>query len=139
MTYQLNYLFAKLHTIETFLVKFNITISMYNFTFLLFSTDEIATDHILKGIQVFASVCGQLDRTTNRDSFISCICKSALPVNYYANNLASLIQQHQAATSTPHTNVPLSKTLSTDSATKEAKEEIANGHSIVVRYFYFFI
>ena len=102
------------------------------------STDEVATDHILKGIQVFASVCGQLERTTNRDSFISCICKSALPVNYYANNLALLIQQHQSATSTTNTNIPLSKTLSTDSTSKEMKEDLSNGHSIVVRPFFIF-
>ena len=103
------------------------------------STDEVATDHILKGIQVFASVSGQLERTTNRDSFISCICKSALPVNYYANNLALLIQQHQSATSsTSNTNIPLSKTLSTDSS-KEVKEDMSNGHSIVVRPIFIFI
>lgn len=104
------------------------------------STDEVATDHILKGIQVFASVCGQLERTTNRDSFISCICKSALPVNYYANNLALLIQQHQSATSsTSNTNIPLSKTLSTDSTSKEMKEDLSNGHSIVVRPIFIFL
>jgi len=56
-------------------------------------TDEPATDMILKGLQVFASVCGQLNLNSNRDAFISCLCKMALPVNYVANNLNSLLSK----------------------------------------------
>lgn len=89
----------------------------------------MATDHILKGLQVFASVCGQLDRTNNRDSFITCICKTALPPNYYASNLIGVI----SAGSIKEPSRQVSKTLSTDSTASSAdKKEEVNGHSIVV-------
>ena len=58
-----------------------------------FSTDEPATDFILKGLQTFASVCNQLELNSNHDAFISCICKMSLPQNYVANNLNSLLSK----------------------------------------------
>ena len=41
---------------------------------------------MLKGIQTYASVSGELDFTTNRDSFVSCLCKAAIPLNYHVNS-----------------------------------------------------
>ena len=64
-------------------------ISMY----LISSTDEPATDQILKGLQTFASVCGELELNSNRDAFISCICKFSLPSNYVASNLNNLLSK----------------------------------------------
>ncbi|KAG5311481.1 MON2 protein, partial [Acromyrmex insinuator] len=46
------------------------------------STDESATENVLKAIQTFASLCGQLDLQAPRDAFITAICKASLPPNY---------------------------------------------------------
>lgn len=46
------------------------------------STDESATENVLKEIQTFASLCGLLDLHTPRDAFITAICKASLPPHY---------------------------------------------------------
>lgn len=46
------------------------------------STDESATENVLKAIQIFASLCGQLDLQAPRDAFITAICKASLPPHY---------------------------------------------------------
>ncbi|XP_066601178.1 protein MON2 homolog isoform X2 [Prorops nasuta] len=46
------------------------------------STDESATENVLKAIQTFAALCGQLDLQTPRDAFITAICKASLPPHY---------------------------------------------------------
>lgn len=46
------------------------------------STDESATEAILKGLQAYANLCGQLDMTTPRDAFITALCKASLPPHY---------------------------------------------------------
>ncbi|XP_020288600.1 protein MON2 homolog isoform X3 [Pseudomyrmex gracilis] len=46
------------------------------------STDESATENVLKSIQTFASLCGQLDLQAPRDAFITAICKASLPPHY---------------------------------------------------------
>lgn len=46
------------------------------------STDESATENVLKAIQTFASLCGQLELQTPRDAFITAICKASLPPHY---------------------------------------------------------
>lgn len=46
------------------------------------STDESATENVLKAIQMFASLCGQLDLQPPRDAFITAICKASLPPHY---------------------------------------------------------
>lgn len=48
----------------------------------LFSTDESATENVLKEIQMFASLCGLLELQTPRDAFITAICKASLPPHY---------------------------------------------------------
>lgn len=50
--------------------------------FVNFSTDESATENVLKSIQTFASLCGQLDLQAPRDAFITAICKASLPPHY---------------------------------------------------------
>lgn len=50
--------------------------------FFVISTDESATENVLKAIQTFASLCGQLDLQTPRDAFITAICKASLPPHY---------------------------------------------------------
>lgn len=52
------------------------------FNFFDFSTDESATENVLKAIQTFASLCGLLDLQTPRDAFITAICKASLPPHY---------------------------------------------------------
>ncbi|CAG5101303.1 Similar to mon2: Protein MON2 homolog (Drosophila melanogaster) [Cotesia congregata] len=46
------------------------------------STDETATENVLKAIQSFASLCGLLELQTPRDAFITAICKASLPPHY---------------------------------------------------------
>lgn len=46
------------------------------------STDESITENILKAIQTYASLCGELKLDTPRDAFITAICKSSLPPHY---------------------------------------------------------
>lgn len=47
-----------------------------------FSTDESATEAILKSQQIFASLCGRLALNTPRDAFITALCKASLPPHY---------------------------------------------------------
>jgi hypothetical protein len=46
------------------------------------STDESITENVLKAIQTYASLCGELNLETPRDAFITAICKSSLPPHY---------------------------------------------------------
>lgn len=46
------------------------------------STDEAITENILKSVQTYAALCGELDLTIPRDAFITAICKSSLPPHY---------------------------------------------------------
>ncbi|XP_014213732.1 protein MON2 homolog isoform X2 [Copidosoma floridanum] len=56
------------------------------------STDESATENVLKEIQTFASLCGLLDLHTPRDAFITAICKASLPPHYALTVLYSAPQ-----------------------------------------------
>lgn len=46
------------------------------------STDETASENVLKAMQTFASLCGRLELQTPRDAFITAICKASLPPHY---------------------------------------------------------
>uniref|UniRef100_A0A671NL86 Protein MON2 homolog n=1 Tax=Sinocyclocheilus anshuiensis TaxID=1608454 RepID=A0A671NL86_9TELE len=46
------------------------------------STDETATESILKAELSVASLCGRLSLVTPRDAFITAICKASLPPHY---------------------------------------------------------
>ncbi|KAK5901890.1 hypothetical protein CesoFtcFv8_007203 [Champsocephalus esox] len=46
------------------------------------STDETATENILKAELTVASLCGRLGLVTPRDAFITAICKASLPPHY---------------------------------------------------------
>ncbi|XP_026556075.1 protein MON2 homolog isoform X2 [Pseudonaja textilis] len=46
------------------------------------STDEAATENILKAELTMAALCGKLNLVTSRDAFITAICKSSLPPHY---------------------------------------------------------
>ncbi|XP_072291285.1 protein MON2 homolog isoform X1 [Eucyclogobius newberryi] len=46
------------------------------------STDETATENILKAELSMASLCGRLGLVTPRDAFITAICKASLPPHY---------------------------------------------------------
>lgn len=47
-----------------------------------FSTDEAATENILKAELTMAALCGRLGLVTSRDAFITAICKGSLPPHY---------------------------------------------------------
>ncbi|GFU23215.1 protein MON2 homolog [Nephila pilipes] len=46
------------------------------------STDETATENILKAMQIYSSLCGTLNMTIPRDAFITAMCKASLPPHY---------------------------------------------------------
>uniref|UniRef100_A0A673AU82 Protein MON2 homolog n=1 Tax=Sphaeramia orbicularis TaxID=375764 RepID=A0A673AU82_9TELE len=54
-----------------------------------FSTDETATENILKAELTMASLCGRLGLVTPRDAFITAICKASLPPHYALTVLSS--------------------------------------------------
>uniref|UniRef100_A0AAY5EPJ8 Protein MON2 homolog n=1 Tax=Electrophorus electricus TaxID=8005 RepID=A0AAY5EPJ8_ELEEL len=53
------------------------------------STDETATENILKAELTMASLCGRLGLVTPRDAFITAICKASLPPHYALTALYS--------------------------------------------------
>ncbi|XP_041693054.1 protein MON2 homolog isoform X2 [Coregonus clupeaformis] len=53
------------------------------------STDETATESILKAELTMASLCGRLGLVTPRDAFITAICKASLPPHYALTVLSS--------------------------------------------------
>ena len=61
------------------------------------STDEAATEAILKCEQSYANLCGKLGMTTPRDAFITALCKASLPPHYTLTVLQSTSQQPQGA------------------------------------------
>ncbi|KAH9363344.1 hypothetical protein HPB48_006450 [Haemaphysalis longicornis] len=63
------------------------------------STDEAATEEILKTMQVFASLCGRLQLSTPRDAFITAMCKGSLPPHYTLTVLNSAFPKGSAS---PH-------------------------------------
>ncbi|XP_059173580.1 protein MON2 homolog [Physella acuta] len=46
------------------------------------STDESATEMILKAQEAYANMCGHLNMATPRDAFITALCKASLPPHY---------------------------------------------------------
>ncbi|VDI56064.1 Hypothetical predicted protein, partial [Mytilus galloprovincialis] len=61
------------------------------------STDESATEAVLKAMKTYANLCGQLEMTTPRDAFITALCKASLPPHYTLTvlNSQSIAQSSQ--------------------------------------------
>uniref|UniRef100_T1D1X0 Protein MON2 homolog n=1 Tax=Cupiennius salei TaxID=6928 RepID=T1D1X0_CUPSA len=57
------------------------------------STDETATENILKALQVYTQISGTLNMTIPRDAFITVLCKAALPPHYALTVLNSNLQK----------------------------------------------
>lgn len=53
------------------------------------SCDETATEAILKSIQIYITLCGDLNMITARDAFVLTLCKSTLPSQYAVHVLTS--------------------------------------------------
>jgi hypothetical protein len=51
------------------------------------STDDTSTENILKSMENYASMCGQLGQTKPRDAYLASICKASLPPHYTLNVL----------------------------------------------------
>ena len=66
---------------------------MNYYLFLIISTDEGATERILRSEQVYANLCGVLEMTLTRDAFITALCKASLPPNYALTVLNMYPQQ----------------------------------------------
>ncbi|PAA83451.1 hypothetical protein BOX15_Mlig014339g3 [Macrostomum lignano] len=64
------------------------------------STDESATESILKSLETMVSLCGRLGLTTPRDAFITAMCKASLPAAYALAVLSSAsVSQHHKGSS----------------------------------------
>ncbi|KAL3172769.1 hypothetical protein MRX96_012808 [Rhipicephalus microplus] len=72
------------------------------------STDEAATEEILKTMQAYASLCGQLQMSTPRDAFITAMCKGSLPPHYTLTVLNATFPKASARAPTwvPSSEVP---------------------------------
>ncbi|XP_074659312.1 protein MON2 homolog [Tubulanus polymorphus] len=57
------------------------------------STDESATEAILKSEQTFASLAGRLGQNIPRDAFITALCKASLPP-HYALTVLNMVAVH---------------------------------------------
>lgn len=68
---------------------YRFTFSVFFFLVSLSSTDETATENILKAELTMASLCGRLGLVTPRDAFITAICKASLPPHYALTVLSS--------------------------------------------------
>lgn len=55
------------------------------------STDESATEMILKSQESYANMCGYLDMSMPRDAFITALCKASLPPHY----TLTILNSHQ--------------------------------------------
>ena len=58
------------------------TQSMSIWHLVFFSTDEQATEAILKAEQSYVNLAGILKLKTTRDAFVTALCKSSLPPHY---------------------------------------------------------
>ena len=67
---------------------------MIHFIF-VFSTDESATEAILKAMQAYANMCGKLALNIPRDAFITALCKASLPPHYTLTILNTQATPHQ--------------------------------------------
>nr|XP_006825120.1 PREDICTED: protein MON2 homolog [Saccoglossus kowalevskii] len=73
------------------------------------STDETATESILKSMQVYASLCGKLNLNVPRDAFITSLCKSSLPPHYaltVLNIQQSLMSSQSSSSSSSQQGAP---------------------------------
>ncbi|CAH1783969.1 unnamed protein product [Owenia fusiformis] len=70
------------------------------------STDESATEVILKSQQAYASLCGTLEMTTPRDAFITSLCKASLPPHYTLTVLNTHRVDSPGPTTKGHTRSP---------------------------------
>ncbi|XP_029541788.1 protein MON2 homolog isoform X4 [Oncorhynchus nerka] len=77
------------------------------------STDETATESILKAELTVAALCGRLGLVTPRDAFITAICKASLPPHYALTVLSSNTANLNKAKKTASKTVPLAKATTT--------------------------
>ncbi len=69
------------------------------------STDETASENILKAELSMASLCGRLGLVTPRDAFITAICKASLPPHYALTILSSNTSLSNKGTRALHADV----------------------------------
>lgn len=66
------------------------------------SNDESATEAILKSYQLYANVCGIINLTTPRDTFITSLCKAALPPHY----TLTVVNPHSGTAQVSYVRIP---------------------------------
>ena len=69
------------------------------------STDESATEAVLKSMKMFGELCGELEMTIPRDAFITALCKASLPPHYTLTILNSTAAAAQSPGSQPKVKV----------------------------------
>ncbi|KAK2183612.1 hypothetical protein NP493_305g03033 [Ridgeia piscesae] len=88
------------------------------------SCDESATEAILKSVQVYTSLCGELGLSTPRDAFITALCKSSLPP-HYALTILNTHGNSQKVPSSAHTR------SSSQEGSVTGQTEVIHGSQVV--------
>lgn len=73
-------------------------------------TDEVATESILKSMELYASLCGKLNQTMSRDAFVTSLCRSALPA-HYALTVLNIATPQSTSNSKGHKRQPSKDSL----------------------------
>lgn len=108
------------------------------------SLDETITEQIIKSIRSFIHLTSVLSLNSQRDAFVTSLCKAALPSNYAHNvlNLKSITDlnytlqqqsgqhQHQPAYSNNNSKQPSNKTHSYDDSSDRQIQVVAVGPSL---------
>ncbi|KAJ8301798.1 hypothetical protein KUTeg_020785 [Tegillarca granosa] len=91
------------------------------------STDESATEGILKSMQIFASLCGQIEMNIPRDAFITALCKASLPPHYTLTVLNSQAPVTTSMGQKGHTRTPSQDLQMTGTEAVERSQVVAVG------------
>lgn len=92
------------------------------------STDESATEAVLKSMKMFGELCGELEMTTPRDAFITALCKASLPPHYTLTILNSTAAaQNQGLQSKDHSRSSSQDLASLATESVERSQVVAVG------------
>ncbi|XP_062616734.1 protein MON2 homolog isoform X2 [Saccostrea cucullata] len=93
------------------------------------STDESATESVLKSMKMFAELCGELEMATPRDAFITALCKASLPPHYTLTilNTTSAPQSPGSQTKGNHTRISSQDLASLATESEQRSQVVAVG------------
>ncbi|XP_053377564.1 protein MON2 homolog isoform X3 [Mercenaria mercenaria] len=87
------------------------------------STDESATESVLKCMEAYISLCGKLEMSLPRDAFITALCKASLPPHY----ALTVLNTHGNVPQKGHARSPSQDLQSTNLEANERSQVVAVG------------